>query len=133
RTKHMDLRLQDLRQFLSLEQTVCLSHVSGTENPADIGTKSLPAKTFRQHRATLGVSEQISEQLMISLIMKSFVKPFVVANSLVVPRPKAQPVRLLRRAMAPPLRRRLRRKTPPPPGGAEEEEETAAAAPAISA
>jgi hypothetical protein len=52
RTKHIDIRYHFIRSHINSKAFI-LSHIPGTENPADIFTKSLPRPLFEFHRANL--------------------------------------------------------------------------------
>ena len=52
RTKHIDIRYHFIRSHVDSKK-IFLSHIPGTENPADIFTKPLPRPLFEFHHANL--------------------------------------------------------------------------------
>ena len=54
RTKHIDICFHFIRSHVDSKK-ILLSHISGTDNPADIFTKPLPHPIFEQHRVNLGL------------------------------------------------------------------------------
>jgi hypothetical protein len=54
RAKYIDIRYHHMQEQIRAGE-ICLEHVSGDENTADILTKPLPKHLFHKHRKNLGV------------------------------------------------------------------------------
>ena len=59
RTKALELRLHKLREYIT-DEIIEVVWVSGTDNPADIGTKALPGPAFMKHRNRMPVKYPLS-------------------------------------------------------------------------
>lgn len=55
-TKHIHSRYLYVRELIQ-NKVVSVTHIPGSENPADIFTKPLAKEVFRKHRSFLGISE----------------------------------------------------------------------------
>jgi hypothetical protein len=55
RAKHIDIRYHHIRDDMDQKDKLKVVHISGSDQPADILTKQLPAQTVRKHIYNLGL------------------------------------------------------------------------------
>ncbi len=55
KAKHIDIRLNFIRNDMVENNRLLVEHILGSEQPADALTKALPAEAFRRHLWTMGM------------------------------------------------------------------------------